>query len=140
MVKGNLAVEETTRMRICTMHLCLTGVPPTLTSIATPNGHTMLPPWLTLSSPQMKEAHEEALTNILLLASTANKFQVALDSAVDNEFCVHTPEKVIRFARDSSNLHTHHVPTAPKESKNLKPPAVQQCPNSWDHPVQTTSS
>lgn len=38
--------------------------------------------------------HSEALTNILLLASTAdNKFQATLDSVVDNTFCVHTPER-----------------------------------------------
>ena len=70
--------------------------------------------------------NQEALTNALSLALTADKYRVTFDGAVDNAFCVHTNETVIRFERDPVTNLCAHGPTACKTSKNSKSPIVQQ--------------
>ena len=59
---------------------------------------------------------EDALTNILSLAQTTDKYRVTFDSAKDNAFYVHTPKKTVRFGRTKANLYAH-TPTRMATSK-----------------------
>ena len=43
---------------------------------------------------------EASLTNLLSLGLLTEKYRVTMDSAKDNAFLVHTPKKVVRFARN----------------------------------------
>ena len=51
--------------------------------------------------------HESAVTNIFALANLCKKFRVTFDSAKDEAFLVHTPDKVMRFAKTKSNLYAY---------------------------------
>ena len=53
--------------------------------------------------------HEDAVTNLMSLAKLTDKHRVTFDSAVDNAFYVHAPNKTVRFGRNSSDLYC--VPT-----------------------------
>ena len=56
-----------------------------------------------------------------------NKFRVTFDGANDNAFHVHTPQKIVQFARNHSNLCVH------KPSKLGKAGEASRTVN---HPVQ----
>ena len=50
---------------------------------------------------------EDGVTNIMSLAKLTDRYRVTFDSAVDNAFYVHTPQKTVRFPRTESNLYAH---------------------------------
>ena len=50
---------------------------------------------------------EDAMTNLMSLARVTDRYRVTFDSAKDNAFYVHTPNKVVRFGRNDANLYTH---------------------------------
>jgi hypothetical protein len=51
--------------------------------------------------------HPEAVANIMSLALMTDKYRVTFDSAKDNAFVVHLPDRTVRFARNQNNLYTH---------------------------------
>ena len=64
--------------------------------------------------------NDQSLTNIFSLALLTDKYRVTFDNAVENAFIVHTPEGIVKFRRDKSDLYTH-VPTQmkPKPTKKV---------------------
>ena len=63
--------------------------------------------------------HQDALTNIVSLAKLSDKYRVTYDSNKEDAFFVHTPEKTVRFARNSANLYAHK-PTHLSPNKTTK--------------------
>jgi hypothetical protein len=51
--------------------------------------------------------HAKAVTNIMSLGKLVDKYRVTYDSAQEDAFYVHTPERTVRFGRNESNLYTH---------------------------------
>ena len=72
----------------------------------------------------------DAVTNILSLGVITDKYRVTMDSAKDNAFHVHTPEKVVRFGRDHAKVYTH-IPT--KLGRKIKKTV------SWDDQLEKGS-
>ena len=80
----------------------------------------------TLPSFGMVPYHHDGLTNITSLAKATDKYRITFDSAVDNAFYVHTPQKVVRFARNDSNLYVHKPTNVPKKTPPPKATAFVQ--------------
>ena len=50
---------------------------------------------------------DEAMTNVLSLGEMTDRHRVTFDSAVDNAFHVHLPDRVIRFPRNERKIYAH---------------------------------
>ena len=68
--------------------------------------------------------HPDAVTNVMSLASLSDRCRVTFDSDKDNAFLVHAPEKIVRFERNESNLHSHKPDSlnvsAPKKHSHVQ--------------------
>ena len=65
----------------------------------------------------------KAMTNIFSLGVLSDKYRVTMDTAKENAFFVHTPTKIVKFARNDAKLYTH-VPTElnkPKSPSGVDP-------------------
>ena len=49
----------------------------------------------------------EAMTNILSVGVMSDKYRISMDTAKENAFFVHTPKKIVKFARNPAYLYTH---------------------------------
>ena len=92
------------------------GLSETRTTLQTKGGPMQVETAGTLPDHGKVELSEDALTNILSLAQTTDKYRVTFDSAKDNAFYVHTPKKTVRFGRTKANLYAH-TPTRMATSK-----------------------
>ena len=78
---------------------------------------------------------ENAVTNIMSLALLSDKYTITMNTAVDNAIYVHTPQKVVRFGRDSTNVYSHTptklgsckpiAPAKPRDEDDTAPSFVQ---------------
>ena len=51
---------------------------------------------------------DNSIANILALGNMTEKYRVTMDSAIENAFHVHTPKKIIKFAKDkATNLYMY---------------------------------
>ena len=57
---------------------------------------------------------KEAMTNILSVGVMLNKYRITMDTAKENAFFVHTPKKIVKFARNPAYLYTHTPSRMPK--------------------------
>jgi hypothetical protein len=63
----------------------------------------------------------DAMANILSLSYITNKYQVTMDSAVEDAFTVHSPEgNLVKFTRKKQRLYTFRVPDSVKEKLRAK--------------------
>ena len=59
---------------------------------------------------------DKAMTNILSLGVVTDKYKVTMDTSKENAILVHTPQKVVKFARNDANLYVHVPSNLPKSS------------------------
>ena len=57
---------------------------------------------------------KEAMTNILSVGVMSDKYRITMDTAKENAFFVHTPKKIVKFARNPAYLYTHAPSRMPK--------------------------
>ena len=58
----------------------------------------------------------KAITNILSLGETSEKYKCTMDTSKDNAIYVHTPKEVVRFGRSDSKLYEYE-PVHPNKGK-----------------------
>ena len=63
--------------------------------------------------------NQDAVANILSLGNLSDKYRVTYDSAKEDAFLVHTPEKMVKFERTPSNLYAF-TPTYHKDKVIMK--------------------
>ena len=61
------------------------------------------------------------MTNILSLRMMSNKYRITMDTAKENVILVHTPNKIVKFARNNANLYVH-VPTKLNKTSTAQAP------------------
>ena len=64
--------------------------------------------------------NDQAMTNIMSLANCTDRYRVTFDSAIDNAFYVHTPQKVVRFGRNEANLYVHKPTQLGQDNPNIQ--------------------
>ena len=81
---------------------------------------------------------DEAMTNVLSLGEMTDCHRVTFDSAVDNAFHVHLPNKVIRFPRNERKIHAHKPAPKALPQSGCRPPSTRNPQDEDDDPPTPT--